>query len=154
MFGTDGPSLSLLSGAPALDLRLASISNGRQSLSPAVRSIQVDPNQANRLVYRREHAVQEWYVNRARGVEQGFTLQQPLFGAKDDQLYIDLAVNQAWKVTVQAGNIYFKQGASQLRYSGLKAWDAEGSRAGAAKCSWGQINTSGWRLTSEMRAIR
>ncbi len=70
---------------------------------------------ANRLSRQLTPAITEWFVNDARGLEQGWTLSAPA--------EIRLRVRGNLKPSVSLQSITF---GGQLTYSGLKAWDATG----------------------------
>jgi hypothetical protein len=92
-------------------------------LKPANKpSVQIE---GNRLVYDRG-AIKEWYINDPSGLEQGFTLHEPL---SEQQLVLQFVLNgdvqpklidkgMALQLTTAEGR--------KLRYEGLKAWDAKG----------------------------
>ncbi len=71
----------------------------------------------------------EWYVNDERGLEQGFTLDEPWPGA-DDELVVRMAVTGSLQPKMEAGHraIGFAPpgGATVLRFGQLLAWDATG----------------------------
>jgi len=71
----------------------------------------------------------EWYVNDERGLEQGFTLEEPWPGA-DDELVVRMAVTGSLLPKMEAGSqaIAFAppNGATVLRFGQLLAWDATG----------------------------
>jgi hypothetical protein len=81
--------------------------------------------EGNRLTYDRG-AVQEWYINDPRGLEQGFTLNNPL-GKEDLVLQLALEGNAKPELIEKGKAVQFvtPQGKT-LRYKGLKAWDANG----------------------------
>ena len=71
----------------------------------------------------------EWYINDERGLEQGFTLEEPWPGA-DDELVVRMAVTGSLRPKMEAGHraIGFAppDGATVLRFGQLLAWDASG----------------------------
>jgi hypothetical protein len=79
----------------------------------------------NRLTYDRG-AIQEWYINDSRGLEQGFTLNDP-HGKEDIVLQLVLEGNVKPELIENGKAVQFvtPQGKT-LRYKGLKAWDANG----------------------------
>ena len=84
----------------------------------------------NRLEYQRGPLV-EWYVNDHRGLEQGFTLQEPPPGRGDrGDLHLDLAYAGGLRPTLMDGGSGIEwrdqAGEAVLRYSGLYAYDASG----------------------------
>jgi len=85
----------------------------------------------NRITYDRGN-IKEWYINDARGLEQGFTLDKPL--AKEQLvLQFELGGNVKPKLIHQNKvlQLITPQG-KKLRYEGLKAWDAKGRELNAA----------------------
>ncbi len=86
--------------------------------------------EANRIEYRRG-PLTEWYVNGPLGLEQGFTLAQPP-GSRDQRgvLIIALAVSGDLTAAVDPGKTRLTltghTGQSELRYTGLTAFDATG----------------------------
>ncbi|MEZ5352868.1 MAG: BACON domain-containing carbohydrate-binding protein [Bryobacteraceae bacterium] len=80
----------------------------------------------NRIRYRRSGDLEEWFLNDGRGLEQGFTvLRRP---AGEGLLAFDLAVRGGLEPRLEDGAVGFvdRDGAQVVRYSGLRAWDAEG----------------------------
>ena len=71
----------------------------------------------------------EWYINDERGLEQGFTLEEPWPGA-DDELVVRMAVTGSLQPKMEAGHraIAFAPpgGATVLRFGQLLAFDAAG----------------------------
>ena len=69
----------------------------------------------------------EWYVNESRGLEQGFTLPQPL--ADGDNWHLDLAISgdlqPRWMEPGQS-LAFYTAGRKVLQYKGLAAYDATG----------------------------
>ncbi len=72
----------------------------------------------------------EWYVNDARGIEQGFTIREVPVGehvARDEPLKILLRVEGGFELAILPGERSARfTGPARLAYSGLRAWDAEG----------------------------
>jgi hypothetical protein len=95
----------------------------------------------NRVEYRRG-ALTEWYVNDARGLEQGFTIEAPPPGAAGVQLRLDLAVagdlTPELAADEQAVDLLGAGGARAVRYAGLAVTDARGTvlpaRMGLSGC--------------------
>jgi hypothetical protein len=96
----------------------------------------------NRIEYQRaaagqaQVAVTEWYVNRAEGLEQGFTVHQPPPANSDgERLRLRLAVSGDLRAEIAADEqaLWLKRsdGERALSYGGLKAWDATGRELGA-----------------------
>lgn len=88
--------------------------------------------EGQRLACARDAAMEEWFVNDARGLEHGFTLRErPPGGAEGRTLQLDLAVRGNLRARVSAGRAGVEfldaEGATVLTYTGLKAWDADGT---------------------------
>lgn len=83
---------------------------------------------ANRMEYRRGDLA-EWYVNDARGVEQGFTLGRRPPGDSGRPLRLEMEVTGGLQPRRVGGDaVVFSDAAGQTRarYGGLVAWDANG----------------------------
>lgn len=81
--------------------------------------------EGQRLTYGWDAAVEEWWVNDARGLEHGFTVKQrPVSdeGAAEAPLQFDLGARGS------LGGVEFSDaaGITVLTYAGLKVWDADG----------------------------
>jgi hypothetical protein len=71
----------------------------------------------------------EWYVNDARGLEQGFTLQEPPAGAAPFapiRLELEVAGDLAPRLEGGDAVVLEHHGEARLRYAGLRSWDARG----------------------------
>ena len=86
----------------------------------------------NRIEYRRTGLpLVEWYVNKAEGLEQGFSIESPL-GVKPQgerlRLVLELSGDLGAELAEEGRAIALKQADGQvaLRYSDLHAYDAEG----------------------------
>ena len=84
-----------------------------------------------RLSYQWDANVEEWFVNDARGLEHGFTVnQRPALNSPSTTLDFLLGVRGGLrpKVTGDTLGVEFRDaaGATVLNYSGLKVWDADG----------------------------
>jgi hypothetical protein len=86
---------------------------------------------SNRVEYRRVN-LKEWYVNGPLGLEQGFTITQPLRrpNTHDFTLAITLSGNLATRLGKDG--LILTDDASSLRYSGLTATDAVGKHLPAS----------------------
>lgn len=91
----------------------------------------------NRVEYQHPDGVTEWYVNRADGIEHGFTVAaRPAEAAKAGELQLNLSLDgltaRAAAAEREAGSpsvlefVNPASGAAVLRYSQLKVWDAAG----------------------------
>lgn len=100
---------------------------GAEHTIHSVPSVKAD---GQRLTYRWDEWVQEWWVNDARGLEHGFTVQERPHGAAKGPLQFDLAVRGTLTVQVAATglDVHFSDatGAAVVTYTGLKVWDADG----------------------------
>ena len=110
-------------------MRLAGYGYG-ESLSP------VGPGElmakGNRIEYRRKGLpLTEWYINKAEGIEQGFTIEAPP-GVRPEGERLRLAMEVSGELRaelVEEGRaVALKQahGEAVMRYSGLYAYDARG----------------------------
>ena len=82
------------------------------------------------MEYRRG-ALTEWYVNEARGLEQGFTLSAPparsgkRFGLPTSRIALEMTGALHPKLVSRARSGFARLGGQAvLRYGDLKAWDA------------------------------
>lgn len=95
----------------------------------------------DRITYAWDDSLEEWFVNDDRGLEHGFTLQR-------GNNKIELKMRGGLRPAVDADGLGVtfanKAGIAQLRYSGLKAWDAAGRTLGA------KITARGARLCIEI----
>jgi hypothetical protein len=91
---------------------------------------------ANRVEYHYRaggstRALTEWYVNTARGIEQGFTLARPPAGARRGvplTLVVAVRGELVPRLAARGQAIEFAgaDGRAVLRYAGLRVWDAGG----------------------------
>jgi hypothetical protein len=83
----------------------------------------------NRIAYERE-AFTEWYVNDARGLEQGFTFERRPEGPKaSDPLVIAMSVTGGLRPELSPNGdavLLCSDTGAVLRYAGLRSWDALG----------------------------
>jgi trimeric autotransporter adhesin len=89
-------------------------------------------HEKERVVYHWNDALEEWFINDSRGLEQGWTLHERPVGANPNRpLVLDLKVrgNLKPQVTADGRGIRFHHasGVAALTYDGLKAWDANGT---------------------------
>ena len=77
------------------------------------------------VVYRRG-PLTEWYVNRPGGLEQGFELEEPL-PRRCEPLVVAMAVGGNLEASSDRDGAAFSDrfGRVHVRYTGLKAWDAD-----------------------------
>lgn len=89
----------------------------------------------NRVVYRHEEGITEWYENKVSGFEHGFHLKARPAWAGEGELVLhmitsgvsmDHETNVAHEVTSSALRMVASNGQALMRYSDLKVWDATG----------------------------
>ncbi len=90
----------------------------------------------NRVYYRWDGSLTEWYENGERGLEQGFTLKERPPGLENGQpLTLTLAVQGGLKPEVDPGgqqvSFHDREGRGRLTYGELTVVDAGGSRVPA-----------------------
>ena len=113
----------LVQGSDALTLRLEAYGGDSQLRIPEPGTL---VSAGNRMEYRRG-TLTEWYVNEARGLEQGFTLSaRP--GASGPVVIALEFKGSLRPVSNAPGEVGLldSSGRSILRYGGLKAWDVNG----------------------------
>jgi trimeric autotransporter adhesin len=83
-----------------------------------------------RLSYRWNESLEEWFLNDTRGMEQGWTFTERPTGATDAKLRLDFGVRGGLESSVRSDgrSVAFSDetGEVALNYGGLKAWDASG----------------------------
>lgn len=106
-------------------LRLRRYETGRTF---TLRKPQSVKSEANRLVYRWDDTVQEWFVNTSRGLQQGWIFSRKPADPSDLQLVLGVAGGLKPRISSDANSISFdtEPGQTALTYSGLHAWDADG----------------------------
>ncbi len=123
-FDTEGVKVEGAHGD--IGLRLAGWGYGT-TLTPA--KAPVVSASGKRIEYRRSGLV-EWYVNETDGIEQGFTLAEPPApGRPGAPLAIALAMRGPLlpELEDEGRSILLRSGGTpELRYAGLRAWDARG----------------------------
>jgi hypothetical protein len=125
------------------------------ALQPAGESI--PSANANRVEYRRG-GLTEWYVNGPLGLEQGFTLRERPRPApsisKGQPLTIAMAISGDFKASVDRGatslTLVDDEGQPGLRYTGLAAYDANGT----ALRAWLELRGARLLLKIEDRTAR
>ncbi len=108
-----------------LGLELVGVNNGLQSVVPEL----VGHTTAENRVTMDYGQWQAWYVNDARGVEQGFTFAEPLFAQETGLLQIDMAVTgnlTPQLVSDDEVRLVTAVGEQMLTYQQLVAYDAQG----------------------------
>lgn len=86
----------------------------------------VPRSEGEKLVASRGGQVEEWFLNHAHGLEQGWTLAAPL--DETGLVRLELGVRGGLKASVSPGSVAFSDADSAplLTYAGLKSWDATG----------------------------
>lgn len=85
-----------------------------------------------RLTYRWDENIEEWFINDQRGLEHGFIVSKRPHGAEENSPLSFLIATRGnlWPViNPDARGVSFQNadGATALNYSGLKVWDADGN---------------------------
>ncbi len=110
-----------------LDLVRAGYVGSEQAISGRAAAV----SGRDRLTYRWQAGIEEWYVNGNMGLEHGFTLPSRPAG-KGDSFRLTLAVRGGLRpvVTSEGRDAVFTRpdGAPAVTYSKLVAWDANGKR--------------------------
>lgn len=122
-FTQNGPAL------PGWQMQLAGVGWAGENLAP---SAPVAPRiQNQRIEYRRMGGLTEWYLNGPLGLEQGFTLAQPLAGQPESNgwLALDLSLEGASAIANGSGDwvVINPTKGQALRYGKLYAYDADGA---------------------------
>jgi hypothetical protein len=122
-FTQNGPAL------PGWQMQLAGVGWAGENLAP---SAPVAPRTQNqRVEYRRMGGLTEWYLNGPLGLEQGFTLAQPLAVQPESNswLALDLSLERASAVASGQGDwVVINPAKGQaVRYGKLYAYDADGT---------------------------
>jgi uncharacterized protein (TIGR03437 family) len=106
-----------------------------------------------RVSYRWNSALEEWFVNDTRGLEHGFLLWERPPGS-GEHLEIRLAVRGGLRPRVEDGgravSFLNEAGKAVVNYAGLKVWDADGRSLGAHF----QAETNLLRLVVDDRGAR
>ncbi len=119
-----------------LSLRLEGYGYGDKLATPASASAHAT---GARIEYQRG-PLTEWYVNEARGLEQGFTLQERPAHQNGGPLEIELSVSGNLQPAVVGDHIELRRdGRAVLQYTGLRAWDANGTLSGQMAVRDGRI---------------
>jgi hypothetical protein len=111
-------------------LEIIGVGNGLQTISPELTAHKTAANQVT-MDY---GAWQAWYVNDVRGVEQGFTIEEPLFAYESGVLQIDMAVTGNLMprfVNEDEVRLETAVGKQVLTYQNLVAFDAQGTELAA-----------------------
>lgn len=82
-----------------------------------------------KLSYRWNEGLEEWFRNDTRGIEQGWTLAERPDGSESERLILELAVRGGLEAEITTGGrgvSFVDPNGVALTYGGLKAWDATG----------------------------
>ncbi len=81
-----------------------------------------------RFTYAWSPALEEWYVNDARGLEHGFTVSRAPEGAETLELRLRVRGGLSPRIDANGRGASFvgAEGETVVTYNGLQAWDAEG----------------------------
>jgi len=123
-FAADG--VSVHSGTATWKMRTAAYGRGHALQRAAEVLPQVD---ANRVEYRRRQLT-EWYLNGPAGLEQGFTVSEPMGKANAGPLTLSLALTGNVQAVEDHGGLSLigTDRTARLRYQGLAAYDASGQQ--------------------------
>lgn len=84
---------------------------------------------AQKLSYRWDGRLEEWFLNDTRGIEQGWTFRERPAGSEQDRLTLELAVRGGLEPQVNGSGLgvsFADESGIAVTYGGLKAWDATG----------------------------
>ena len=103
-----------------------------------------------KISFDRGDGLTEWFVNDARGLEQGWTLEnRPERAGDGGEFHLNLAVRGGLRPDVSAteASVAFVNdvGTATLTYGGLKAWDANGKTV-PTRFEAGEPDGSGFRV--------
>lgn len=123
-FAADG--VSVHSGTATWKMRIAAYGRGR-ALKRAAEVLPLVA--ANRVEYRRRQLT-EWYLNGPAGLEQGFTVIEPIGKAVAGPLTVSLALTGNVRAVENHGGLSLigTDKRARLRYQGLAAYDARGQQ--------------------------
>ena len=124
-FRAEGVEVLPAGADAAWEMHLSGYGRGDQRVPAARPEMVVD---GSRIEYRRG-GVTEWYVNDARGIEQGFTIHERPAGRGD--LFVDLGVRGGLAAKPAGSGLTFEGAAARLGYTKLHAFDANGKSLAA-----------------------
>lgn len=143
-FRASGPAYTPALGARAAhaiecELRLASVERGAQRLLADVPALE-PVLEGERARYARPLGIDELYEARADGLEQSFALREPLAGAGDLVVRLELRSELALSSATPAGLVFEQPGIGGIRIGGVTGIDARGARTtGSIEWVAGQI---------------
>jgi hypothetical protein len=105
------------------------VSFGREGMERAVAAPTCVKANGKRVAYQWGEALTEWYVNDQRGLEHGYTVEQPQSSAGLLQLTLSVRGNLFPQVSGDGHDVAFisATGAAVVNYNGLKVFDADGA---------------------------
>ncbi len=118
--------------ATAWTLRLATAGFGRaDAVAPTSPAAPGNARAAGERVELAHRGFLEWFVNDARGVQQGWTISARPAGDATQPVCLALEIETEMTVRIapdaRGAEFLDETGAVQVRYSGLAAWDARGA---------------------------
>jgi 6-phosphogluconolactonase (cycloisomerase 2 family) len=116
-----------VSGAHGLRLGLSSLAVGRGSGLRTVTGLSA-PSVHGNVVRLAGPAITEWFMNRASGVEQGFTLTDRPAGSGALVISQEVSGNAAGRAEAGGSAVTFSSSVGVLRYDDLVVTDAHGNR--------------------------
>lgn len=132
-FDGRGFSTQPASGGWSWGLELKSYGYAGTEISVPDKPVSQSQSTGNRLSYHWNNALEEWFINDARGLEHGFTVKQrpATASSADSTLTFTLQVRGTLSPRVNSigDGITFQgdTGNTVVTYSGLKVWDADGT---------------------------
>ncbi|MEI6044911.1 MAG: carboxypeptidase regulatory-like domain-containing protein, partial [Chloroflexota bacterium] len=124
---SQGLELSFQSGGVTINgmnLSLTRIGYQGQTLEPLAEVAPVVT--ANRVEYQRGTGLTEWYINKAEGLEQGFTLTQAWPGQNGKELILELSLTGGLFRSAGDALTLVSDKGNSTRYGGLYVYDATG----------------------------
>ena len=124
-FRREGIEIAPQSPSASWRLGLSVIGYGYQGDIRPVKA--TEPRAHEERVEYRRGPVTEWYVNRPRGLEQGFELKEPHHPRRAGPLIVAMALQSDLEASSRDGVSFgARSGQTLVRYAGTEAWDAEG----------------------------
>ncbi len=100
----------------------------QEMIVPKILEVSKDSSDEYWINLEREFGLTEWYINHSSGIEQGFTLKQPVAENRTGSLILQLEVNPSWNLVLSENkkSLLISNGSQRLSYEGLKVWDSLG----------------------------
>ncbi|MCX6876085.1 MAG: FG-GAP repeat protein [Verrucomicrobia bacterium] len=123
------------------------IGYGGRTLTASAAAVAQVSHEGDRVSYVRDADLTEWFINDARGLEQGWTLaKRPAPADAAGALLLHLAIRGGLhpQVAADGGSVAFlhANGGTALTYGGLTAWDADGKAVPARFADWETAGSS------------